>query len=254
MKIRHWLDACAPTVGTALLSGTLAAGTLDLAEAMVFNGLRGVAPMQILQSIAGGFLGRATFHAGVASALLGAVAHYVMIAIMLAAYALVVTRIDWFRRRPVAGGLVYGCLLYAVMTFVVVPFSAAAEFQRPLTLAGVLNGVFCHTVLVGLPIAWFAGRMRPLRPSSNASGTVRSPVAGTVPGSLPMLIVGMTFAVVGSARGATVSADFTGISRWMNSPPLTIAGLRGKVVLVDFWSSSCSNCQHRRRVKAAASA
>lgn len=40
--------------------------------------------------------------------------------------------------------------------------------------------------------------------------------------------------------------DFTGISRWFNTPgdrPLTIAGLRGRVVLVDFWAYSCINCQ-----------
>ena len=36
--------------------------------------------------------------------------------------------------------------------------------------------------------------------------------------------------------------EFTGISNWLNSPPLTMAGLRGKVVLVDFWAYSCINC------------
>jgi thiol-disulfide isomerase/thioredoxin len=35
---------------------------------------------------------------------------------------------------------------------------------------------------------------------------------------------------------------FAGISTWLNSPPLTMAGLRGKVVLVDFWAYSCINC------------
>jgi cytochrome c biogenesis protein CcdA/thiol-disulfide isomerase/thioredoxin len=30
--------------------------------------------------------------------------------------------------------------------------------------------------------------------------------------------------------------------RWFNSRPLTLAGLRGKVVLVDFWTYSCINC------------
>ncbi len=29
---------------------------------------------------------------------------------------------------------------------------------------------------------------------------------------------------------------------WFNSPPLTLAGLRGKVVLVDFWTYTCINC------------
>jgi peroxiredoxin len=29
---------------------------------------------------------------------------------------------------------------------------------------------------------------------------------------------------------------------WINSPPLTMAGLRGKVVLIDFWEYTCINC------------
>jgi thiol-disulfide isomerase/thioredoxin len=39
---------------------------------------------------------------------------------------------------------------------------------------------------------------------------------------------------------------FLGITRWLNTPagrPLSIRGLRGRVVLVDFWTYSCINCQ-----------
>jgi cytochrome c biogenesis protein CcdA/thiol-disulfide isomerase/thioredoxin len=36
--------------------------------------------------------------------------------------------------------------------------------------------------------------------------------------------------------------DFRGISDWFNSEPLSLRGLRGKVVLVDFWTYSCINC------------
>lgn len=36
--------------------------------------------------------------------------------------------------------------------------------------------------------------------------------------------------------------DFVGITHWLNSPPLTMASLKGKVVLVDFWTYSCINC------------
>jgi cytochrome c biogenesis protein CcdA/thiol-disulfide isomerase/thioredoxin len=36
--------------------------------------------------------------------------------------------------------------------------------------------------------------------------------------------------------------EFTGIKQWLNSDPLTMASLRGKVVLVDFWTYSCINC------------
>jgi cytochrome c biogenesis protein CcdA/thiol-disulfide isomerase/thioredoxin len=40
--------------------------------------------------------------------------------------------------------------------------------------------------------------------------------------------------------------ELTGITGWLNTPgnrPLTMAELRGKVVLVDFWTYSCINCQ-----------
>ena len=36
--------------------------------------------------------------------------------------------------------------------------------------------------------------------------------------------------------------EFAGVTRWLNSPPLTLAGLRGKVVLIDFWTYTCINC------------
>jgi thiol-disulfide isomerase/thioredoxin len=36
--------------------------------------------------------------------------------------------------------------------------------------------------------------------------------------------------------------NFSGISNWFNSAPLNIADLRGKVVLVDFWTYGCVNC------------
>lgn len=41
-------------------------------------------------------------------------------------------------------------------------------------------------------------------------------------------------------EGPAPSLD--GATQWLNSPPLTAADLKGKVVLVDFWTYSCVNC------------
>jgi len=52
-----------------------------------------------------------------------------------------------------------------------------------------------------------------------------------------------------SASGSTVlnvqptpAPELQGLTNWINSPPLTITQLKGKVVLVDFWTYSCINC------------
>jgi hypothetical protein len=35
--------------------------------------------------------------------------------------------------------------------------------------------------------------------------------------------------------------SFSGATGWLNSPPLTVAALRGQVVLVNFWTYTCIN-------------
>ncbi len=47
------------------------------------------------------------------------------------------------------------------------------------------------------------------------------------------------------SRGGTVgdcAPEFMGTQEWINSEPLTMESLRGKVVLIDFWTYTCVNC------------
>jgi thiol-disulfide isomerase/thioredoxin len=51
-------------------------------------------------------------------------------------------------------------------------------------------------------------------------------------------------ATMGLAQAGAPAPDFTAVESWLNTPaPLSLAGLRGKVVLVDFWTYSCINCR-----------
>lgn len=55
--------------------------------------------------------------------------------------------------------------------------------------------------------------------------------------SLPTAATSLTLPVEG------VLPDLAGATTWLNSPPLSAQSLRGKVVLIDFWTFGCINCQ-----------
>jgi cytochrome c biogenesis protein CcdA/thiol-disulfide isomerase/thioredoxin len=67
--------------------------------------------------------------------------------------------------------------------------------------------------------------------SDAAAGQLPAPIATTLPATVVLENLG-------------TAPDFRGITAWINSPALTISGLRGKVVLVEFWTFACINCQH----------
>jgi cytochrome c biogenesis protein CcdA/thiol-disulfide isomerase/thioredoxin len=48
---------------------------------------------------------------------------------------------------------------------------------------------------------------------------------------------------IGMFNANTPAPEFTGITKWLNTDkPLTLKELKGKVVLVDFWTYTCINC------------
>jgi thiol-disulfide isomerase/thioredoxin len=66
---------------------------------------------------------------------------------------------------------------------------------------------------------------------------------------LPELLLGIIAVLaLETARGSSPATlpQFThpGQADWINSMPLSTAGLRGKVVLVEFWAFDCINCLH----------
>jgi hypothetical protein len=140
-----------------VVAGGLVAGTLDIAYACIFWAIKRDVPVQrILQSVAAGLLGEATFEGGRATAALGLALHFFIALSMSVTYYVVARRWPLLRHRPLPVGAGYGLLLYGIMNFVVVPLSAAGPGSKdPLWIA---LSVAVHALLIGIPIALFARR------------------------------------------------------------------------------------------------
>ena len=64
---------------------------------------------------------------------------------------------------------------------------------------------------------------------------------------LPTLLASLlVLASCNAAAAPPFAPPFTATepAAWINSPPLTVATLRGKVVLIEFWTFGCSNCRN----------
>jgi hypothetical protein len=156
-------DSSAFTVGRAILYATLIAGALDATDGVIFFGLHGLNPIQVLQFIASGLLGAAAFTGGLATAGVGVLVHFAITAVVAAIYILASQRLSALRSQWRILGPCYGAAVWMVMNLIVLPHSAVA--QAPITTATALNGIIGHALLIGLPIAYFANRttawMRP---------------------------------------------------------------------------------------------
>jgi hypothetical protein len=132
----------------AALVGGLIAGTLDIAYAFIAWQLQGVAPDRVLRGVASGLLGRGAIEGGAWVPAIGALCHYCISCAAAAFYHRASALLPALRERAVVSGIAYGGAFYLLMTFVIVPLSAA-----PGTTQLSWGGLFAHTILFGLPIA-----------------------------------------------------------------------------------------------------
>jgi uncharacterized membrane protein YagU involved in acid resistance len=144
----------------AVAIGAFAVATLDMLDCVVVYGLlRGVTATQCFQGVASGLLGRAAFQGGWSTVLLGGVLHLFNATVIVTVYSLASQRIALLTRRPVLSAVLYGCLVFIVMNFVVVPLSAARVMR--ITLVNLVNGFLGHIISVGIPCLWVVRASRP---------------------------------------------------------------------------------------------
>jgi thiol-disulfide isomerase/thioredoxin len=79
---------------------------------------------------------------------------------------------------------------------------------------------------------------------TNSSDRESGAATGSAPLNRPGLVRSIAHRLAGDQLALPVEgrlASFAGATAWLNSEPLTPEGLRGRVVLVDFWTYTCIN-------------
>lgn len=136
----------------AALSGGIVAGAIDLTYACTYHGIvSGIAPIRIMQAIASGYFGRASFDMGYASAAIGFASHFAILIVAAAIFYAASRRLAWMRRHAYPSGMAYGVAIYAVMNYIVLPLSAAPHFKS--SPPQVASDFAVHVLLLGPAIA-----------------------------------------------------------------------------------------------------
>jgi uncharacterized membrane protein YagU involved in acid resistance len=139
---------------TIALAG-FAGGLVDFIYACGVGLIRSGSALKPWQGVASGWIGKQAGQMGVGSAALGVFTHFGIAFVMALAYALVASRRPALLARPLAGGVIYGLILYGVMYGMVLPL----RFGRPWHWAGLLSvGDIASHIGVGLAIAFVLSR------------------------------------------------------------------------------------------------
>jgi hypothetical protein len=139
---------------SAIFFGGVIAASIDIAAACLISG-RG--PAFIMQAIAGGLLGRASFQGGMATVILGAALQEVMGILIAAIYVVSSKTVPGLLRHWIPSGIAYGVIIFFVMNYVVVPLSALRS--APHFTPGKFAANLAAMLLFGLIVAFFARRI-----------------------------------------------------------------------------------------------
>lgn len=147
-----------PGAAPLILRIGLIAGTLDIADALIFSHFRGATPVMVFQYIASGLIGTASFQRGWKSVVLGALMHYFIALTWTAIFYFASRRVAILIRRPVWSGLLYGVAVYLFMNLVALPLSNVPHPLKPISLVSRVNGVLALMFFIGLTIALLVRR------------------------------------------------------------------------------------------------
>lgn len=139
----------------SILTATVVAGTLDIMAAVLLTLYYGGKVPDMLRYVASGPFPSAQ-QWGTGGAILGLAVHFALMAIMVVGYFLWAKQMPQLTASPLLWGVVYGLITYVIMNLLVVPIRFGKGW--PPSTASLVSQLFCHIVLVGIPIAMIAAR------------------------------------------------------------------------------------------------
>ena len=137
-----------------LRSSVIAGLIIGTADVIIYHWfvtsvLGGVPLISVYQYIASGALGESAFAGGIATALLGALFHFLFSIVIASVFILSADRIPLLRRYVIPGSLLYGFGVFIVMNMIVTPLSATPPLPAPTTPELVVN-ILDHLLVFGL--------------------------------------------------------------------------------------------------------
>ena len=151
-----------------LLTGTVV-GVLDMSAAIILYALvrHLTTPQRVMQSVAAGVLGKASYDGGAGTAALGLALHFTIAFIWTTLYYVVIRRWGALARAAstargaILVGLAVGTVICFAMYEIVLPLSRAAA-SPPVLSSRFLTQLVIHWVCIGIPMVLVArdGRKR----------------------------------------------------------------------------------------------
>ena len=147
------------TTRNSLLRSSVIAGLIiGTADVIIYHWfvtsvLGGIPLITLYQYIASGVLGESAFAGGIATALLGALFHFLFSIVIAGVFILSADRIPLLRRYVIPGSLLYGFGVFIVMNMIVTPLSATPPLPAPTTsqlIVDILNHLLVFGLLLGI--------------------------------------------------------------------------------------------------------
>ncbi|MBC7828543.1 MAG: hypothetical protein H7122_12405 [Chitinophagaceae bacterium] len=158
------VEKSASPFSTILLAGLLA-GFLDGAAASVSYYINtGNNPTRVFQYIASAVFGKQAYSGGMGMVVWGLVFHFVIALAFAAVFFVVYPVLFRIIKNRIVIGVVYGLMVWVIMSLVVVPLTKAAQFAFNLQAA--IIGMLILVFMVGIPIALIVHRYFAIRKAS----------------------------------------------------------------------------------------